>query len=402
MYGSYRNELAREDDDDRDEDLDRAGRFVEQGEESEMLKSKTLNDMKSFYNGQTLDERMAEIRKSIVYIRQHWEEYDAFIVSLKELMQESGIDFKDPLTVAHANAVLTREWKRDWMTEEEAKEKEPSYDAIKLYTSKEGYAQIYRVSNDIFRQESSVSMTEKIRSVVFLVELINIDLYNYCLRNPTQSNFEGSVYRGLCLSGEDLAAYETLRKLPIAKRNIAVPLGLLSASADIKTARKFIKHQMKRRKADPDNHALIMKINVIGLKPGYVEFYKKTFTTTVLSTICAVDVKELSRHKDEKEVLLRGPFFQVLDFYKTDEDIMGKPCNVLEVVMLNSNRDHISTAHLGDQDAAARDMFGTMVTVTRSEYALNYCESKGLSEDADEYRTILDASKEKLDRIMMK
>lgn len=106
--------------------------------------------------------------------------------------------------------------------------------------------------------------------------------------------------------------------------------------------------------------------------------------------------------KDEKEVLLRGPFFQVLDFYKTDEDIMGKPCNVLEVVMLNSNRDHIITAHLGDQDAAARDMFGTMVTVTRSEYALNYCESKGLSEDADEYRTILGASKEKLDRIMMK
>ena len=397
MYSSYKDDLDRED---RDDDLDRAGRFVEQGEESEMLKSKSLNDMKSFYNGQTLDERMAEIRKSIVYIRHHWDQYDSLIDSLKELMQESGMEFKDPLTVAHAQAVLSKETKRDWMTEEEAKERDSSYDAIKLYTSKEGYAQIYRVSNDIFRQESSVSMTEKIRSVVFLVELINIDLYNYCLRYPEQTNFEGSVYRGMCLSSDDINAYEALRKLPIAKRNIAVPLGLLSASANVKVARKFIKHQMIQRKADKDTNALIMKINVIGLKPEYMEHYRKTFTTTVLSTICAVDIHKLSRHKDEKEVLLRGPFFLVLDFYKDEEGVDGKPCSVLEIVMLNANRDHISTAHLGDKDAAARDMFGTMVTVTRSEYALNYCERKGLADDADEYRKILNESKEKLERLM--
>ena len=397
MYSSFKDGQDRED---RDDELDRSGRFVEQGEDSEMLKSKSLNDMKSFYNGQTLDERMAEIRKSIVFIRQHWDQYDTFIDSLRELMQEGGMQFKDPQTVAHAEAVLSKETKRDWMNEKEAQDREPSYDAIKLYTSKEGYAQIYRVSNDIFRQESSVSVTEKIRSVVFLVELINIDLFNYCLRNPLRTDFEGSVYRGMCLSSEDLGAYEALRKLPIAKRNIAVPLGLLSASANVNVARKFIKHQMKQRAADKDNNALIMKINVIGLKPEYMEHYRKTFTTTVLSTICAVDIHELSRHKDEKEVLLRGPFFLVLDFYKDDELIDGKPCNILEIVMLNANRDHISTAHLGDKDAAARDMFGTMVTVTRSEYAVKYCERRELVDDADEYRKILNDSKEKLDRLM--
>ena len=88
------------------------------------------------------------------------------------------------------------------------------------------------------------------------------------------------------------------------------------------------------------------------------------------------------------------------DFYKDDELIDGKPCNILEIVMLNANRDHISTAHLGDKDAAARDMFGTMVTVTRSEYAVKYCERMELVDDADEYRKILNDSKEKLDRLM--
>lgn len=395
----YDNDREDYESDDRNDD--RAGRFVEQGEQSEMLKSKTINDLKSFYNGTNLGERMTEIRKSIVYVRRNWDQYDIFIDSLKALLQESGIGFKDPLTVEHAEDVLSKEKNRQWMTEQDENLEEPSYAAIKLYTSKEGYAQIYQVGNDIFRQESSVSMLEKIRSVVFLVELINIELFNYCLRNPVMANFQGSVYRGLCLASEDIQAYEIVRKLPIEKRNIAVPLGLLSTSADVGTARKFIKHQMKRRKGDKDSYALLMKINVISLKPEYVDFYKKSFPTSALSTICAVDIHELSRHKEEKEVLLRGPFFQVLDIHEGNRDIDGKPCKTLEVVMLNSNRDHISTAHLGDQDSAAREMFGTIVSVTRNEYCLKYCESKGLNEDANEYRKILNTGTEKLENLMV-
>jgi hypothetical protein len=49
-----------------------------------------------------------------------------------------------------------------------------------------------------------------IRSVVFLVELINIDLFNYCLKCPERTNFEGIVYRGICVSDEDLSAFKAL------------------------------------------------------------------------------------------------------------------------------------------------------------------------------------------------
>ena len=145
-----------------------------------------------------------------------------------------------------------------------------------------------------------------------------------------------------------------------------------------------------------------MIINVIGLKPEYLEHYTKRFPISVLSTICAVDIHKLSFHPEEREVLLRGPFMQVLHVYRDEGDLLGQPCDVLEMVMLNSNRDHISTSQLGDQDDLARAMFGTMVGVTRCEFAIDYCERKGLEDDAAEYRKILDDSLVKLEDLMAK
>lgn len=382
--------------DDRDDDLDRQDRFVETGENPEMFKSKSLNSLKPFYNGSILDNRMAEIRKSIYYIRQHWDEFESFMTSLKQLLLENGsIEFKDQITREHAEKLFSS--KRNWMTHETVQHQEVTFEAVKLYTSKEGHSRIYRVSNNIFRQEDSVVSVEMIRSVVFLVELINIDLYNYCLKCPENTNFQGVVYRGLCVTGEDLEAFKKLRKEPISKRNIAVPLGLFSASSSLKVARKFIKHQLKQQKDDKnDVTPLVIKIHVIGLKPEYVQQYTSRFPSTVLTTICAVDIHKLSRHPSEKEVLLRGPFMLILDMYEDENTILSQPCHVLEAVMLNANRDHISTSFLGDLDTLARDMFAAMVTVTRSEFAARYCEEKGLERDENEYRNILQENCEKL------
>lgn len=212
------------DSDERGDDLDRSARFVDTEENPELFKSKSLNNKKPFYNGSILDNRMAEIRKSIYYIRLHWDEYDTFMTSLKQLILENDtIDFKDKTTRAHAENVLSS--KRDWMTTETIQTKDVSFEAVKLYTSKEGHARIYGLSNNIFRHEDSVVSVEMIRSVVFLVELINIDLFNYCLKFPERTNFEGIVYRGICVSDDDLSAFKSLRDEPISKRNIAVPLG---------------------------------------------------------------------------------------------------------------------------------------------------------------------------------
>ncbi|XP_045175691.2 uncharacterized protein LOC123536534 [Mercenaria mercenaria] len=386
--------------DNREDDLDRTDRFVETGENPEFFKSKSLSNLKPFYNGSVLDNRMTEIRKSIYYIRQNWSEFDTFLTTLKQLLLENGsIEFKDETTRKHAERLFTS--KRDWMTGEAVRNQDVSFEAVKLYTSKEGHSRIYRVSNQIFRHEDSVVSVEMIRSVVFLVELINIDLFNYCLKCPQQSNFQGVVYRGLCLTDADLAAFKTLRDEPISKRNIAVPLGLFSASSSLKVARKFIKHQLKDVKSeDTTLKPLVVKVHVIGLKPEYINHYSRRFPSAVLTTICAVDIHKLSRHPKEMEVLLRGPFMLILDMYEDELDILGKPCNILEAVMLNANRDHISTSFLGDLDTLARDMFAAMVTVTRSEFALKFCQEKGLGTDENEYRTILQESSEKLRNLL--
>lgn len=224
--GTKRNESEDDRDsetDDRADDIERLERFVETEENPEMFESKSLNNLKPFYNGSVLDSRMAEIRKSIYYIRQHWDEYEQFMTSLKQLLLENGsTEFQDKTTREHAEKVFSL--KRDWMTNEKIQNQDVTFEAVKLYTSKEGHSRIYRISNDIFRHEDSVVSVEMIRSVVFLVELINIDLFNYCLKCPEKTNFQGIVYRGLCISKEDLAAFKMLRDEPISKRNIAVPL----------------------------------------------------------------------------------------------------------------------------------------------------------------------------------
>lgn len=177
--------------------------------------------------------------------------------------------------------------------------------------------------------------------------------------------------------------------------------GLFSASASRSVAERFIKFRLKSAKADGKVLSpLLIKAHVIGLKPEHVEHYTSRFQA-VLTTICAVDIRKLSRHQKEQEVLLRGPFMLILDFYQDENTvILGQTCSVLEVVMLNANRDHISSSSLGDLDTLARDLFATMVTVTRSEFATKYCEDKGLTQDAIEYQRIVEENRSKLKELM--
>lgn len=184
--------------------------------------------------------------------------------------------------------------------------------------------------------------------------------------------------------------------------NFLLCSGLLSASSSLEVARKFIEHQLKHLPAEgKPSLPLIIKIHVISLKQEFVEHYTHRFPQTVLTTICAVDIQKLSRHRNEKEVLLRGPFMLVLDFYQDENiSVMGQACNVLEAVMLNANRDHITTSLLGSQEAVARDMFAAMVTVTRSEWSMKFCKNKGLVEDEKAYGSILEESERKVQELM--
>lgn len=158
---------------------------------------------------------------------------------------------------------------------------------------------------------------------------------------------------------------------------------------------------MKKREADGKaSFPLIIKIHVIGLKPEYTAHYKSRFPDSVLTTLCAVDIHQISLHRKEREVLLRT-FMLALDVYQDEAvTILNQPCSILEAVMVNTTRDHISVAFLGESDEEARQMFKAMVTVTKCEFAAEYCRTKGLVQDQREYVNIIQENKLTLERLM--
>ena len=194
------------------------------------FKSVMLNDLRPFYNGTTLNERMAEIRKSIYYIRQNWGDFEKLLQALKEFIEkDEEMELIKPETKASLDRLLVA--KRDWLSDDEVAATETlTYDAIRVYTSSEGYSKMYKFSNNIFRQADSVDSIQMIRNVTFMVELINIDLFNYCMKNPELQNFEGKVYRSMLVTDADIAAFRSLRNEPLNRRNIAVPLGIFHGS----------------------------------------------------------------------------------------------------------------------------------------------------------------------------
>ena len=229
MYENFRNAKAADSNSHTIEvqtDKKKDDRFSRYIDTEQFFKSMTLNDLRPFYNGTTLNERMAEIRKSIYYIRNNWGDFETLLQSLKEFIEkDEGMEFVEPESKASLDRLLVA--KRDWLSDEEVAAPETlTYDAIRVYTSSEGYRRMYKFSNNIFRQADSVDIIQMIRNVTFMVELINIDLYNYCTKNPELQNFEGKVYRGMLVPDADIAAFKSLRNEPLNRRNIAVPLGI--------------------------------------------------------------------------------------------------------------------------------------------------------------------------------
>ena len=357
-------------------DLRRVDRYVSDNDKSELFTSQNLNDLKPYYNGDIVSSRMADIRKSIEYIRDHWEDRERFAVNLAEFLinkigSESDQRFRERIEVI-------KNKDRNWGDIDKTQLDITNFEAVRLYTSEIGYNKIFGIMNSLFRYDDTVNDAKTVQTIVFLVELINIDLYNFCLKYKKYDNFTGIVYRGVGLNDSDFNAFRTLMKNDIPKRYIAVPLCLMSSTTNIETAKFFVRTKPK---------AILFKIHILALKPRYLEYYKQKNPTGVVSSICAVNIKDLSDFPEEDEIILRGAFFQVLDFYKDDQENL----HILEVCMLNSNRDHLSSNFLTDPNA--RRMFGLMVAVTRNEFAVEFYKQKGNEEQASAYQKCLDKAR---------
>lgn len=375
----------------------RCERFVDSSNE-QLLKSGNLNELNCFYQGDLVHERMAAVRRSIYDIRFNWPKFDQFMSRLKQFMENESTTSGGLSDSVKKIFERRRNWADLESTNESFSSLEEEFNVLHTYTTKEGFKEIFKISDGIFRNDLSVNFEDMIINAVFLVELINIDLFNYVYKFPEHRNFSGVVYRGMAIPRDVFGTFESLLQQPINKRYISIPLGLWSASLLLPQAMSFIKDELKRQ---PERVPLVMKIHVLNVDEDYLKVYRKKFQErSVVSTICAVDITNVSAFKEEREVLLRGGFYQALNFY--DEKIDGLDCKVLELVMLNTNRDHLSnpTLFVGNEESAARTLFGTMVGVTRNRFIVDYCQKHDLLDDLEKYQALLTEGQEKLKKLM--
>ena len=377
----------------------RAGRFGDWDDCKELYQSGKLGNTRPFFEGASVRERMNLIRKSIRYIRHNWDRYDEFLCDLQGLLKEENSNFGDnvaPSLSARMKRLFSvqKRWNDRIAVAEKTVLKGDDYDAVYLYTAETTYQQIFSFLNRVFRSELPGSSEKLLTSVVFLVELINIDLYNY-VRRAGLKDFEGVVYRGMGINREDFHAFSTICEQPLSERYISIPLGMISASQKPHPAKQFIEQRLKE---DDTKIPLMWKIHVISLEEKLLQVYHRMFPTSVVSSICAVPISNLSRYPQEEEVLLRGPFFQVLNFYKQGT-VNEKPLYILELVMLNSNRDHPSNAELGANGDLAQGVFRNIISISRNRFCLEYCQRHGLVDDAIEYHKRIAEDKQKLNKL---
>lgn len=281
-------------------------------------------------------------------------------------------------------------WKSKNQTDEIARQSRPTllqdredYAALEMYTTNDGYKKVFGYINQIFRK-SDVNETE-IYGAVGLVELLTIDLYNFRLANIGCSklyNFQDIVHRGLSVGPDVLKTFEDLMRQPLQNRNFSVPLAFVSTSTNQARIQEFLDKTEKGR------FRMHWKIHVHGLEPKLLAQYHSKHPQSVVTTICAMPISHVSEFANEQEVLLRGPFFQILRMY--EEQAGEHQVHVAEMVMLNANRDHGSelAEHHGEKELQ-RKHFGQICAASRYEICASLAQKYGLPE-ADGYRDLAD------------
>jgi|GEM_PF-1859606 len=366
-----------------------------------------------FFNDKIMDDRMTMIRGSINNIRERWKDFDRLIDELEEfifgyamknIFYNKDIDLNriqwNELREAFLGILQKR---RNWIDLSE-KEVDKDFNAVKYYTNDSAYKSIFYILNEFFRTEDLGDRKELLESAVFLVELINIDLYNYVKLNDHVNNYTGTVYRGMPIGKKEDGFLRELSELPALERRISVPLSLVSSSTDLVQAVQF-------SSTNADDRPILFRIRVESLDTTLINEYNTVFPDSKVSSICAVPIQELSFYNHEEEVLLRGPFFHLLNAYpsidpqgKAFQSETGKTIqnnvHIYDLVMVNINRDHPSTTNLGTKGKMARDAIIHMVNLTRMKYAISYAEkNKDLREDLEQYKRQYEESHNNLEKL---
>ena len=254
------------------------------------------------------------------------------------------------------------------------------YSAVWLYTSNEGYSGAFSAAKRSFR--TADASPEDLRIATLLVELLTIDLYNYWYSNQRAATFEGWVWRGLWMTKRDFDDIERKRRAgDVRSRYRSIPLALDSASNDKDVALRFLE-------TGAGDVPVLQRIWVHGLSDPSLSYYKTKFPSSPVSTICAVDISAISAFPRQGEVLLRGGFFQLLNVCPTTDRVRGKQVRVVEMVTMNTNRDHPATPQ-GPSGELARALIRSLVTAERTRYCVDYHREHGQPDDARLYAAAL-------------
>jgi hypothetical protein len=162
----------------------------------------------------------------------------------------------------------------------------------------------------------------------------------------------------------------------------------------IKTA---LVYALQDAENDPTKLPFLWRIHVANIDPDLLRIYNERFPSSVVTTLCAVPISEMSRFSQEQEVVLRGPFFQFIRLHKEFVHAAGMTIDVMDLVMLNTNRDHPSAMELGaEKGDEARKLFALLVGISRARICKNLAHEYGLTPDAGEFERIHDEQVQRL------
>lgn len=313
----------------------------------------------NFYVADNVSERMNQMRIHLINVRKNWNELEYRKNYIKKLC--SVIDLRE-------QDVLDKTW---CDVDKNITCKDFSF--IKTYTSQDGYEKIFSLMNTVFRCENINE--EQYDMATFLLEYINIEPFNYIhLKNNEANNFEDVVYRGCYFTEDIVESFKALLQLPVEKRGIGIPLSLMSSSKNINVAFEFLENQQFSDEDIKKQIPVLFKIHVSNLDRDFLDFYHSFYPDSVVSSICAVPIENLSVFKDEEEVLLRGAFFHVINFYELERKVKNIPIKVVEVVMVNSNRDHLTGSSF--ENTNARKLFNNLVGIQKFRKAREVLENE--------------------------
>ncbi|KAG5650687.1 hypothetical protein H0H81_011361 [Sphagnurus paluster] len=345
-----------------------------------------------FYQGEAVGNRMSSVRGAIVHVRESWGNYAMLMNELRRLLQE-GV--QEPLPSEDAQQLedvlaSVKEWidRRAGPAQEEE-----DYNVVRLYTSTFGYRLIFKITDIIIRTDTGITQRqEELNSAVFLLELLNVDLFNYVSVTQPADDFQGVVFRALPASEEQLQSFRELATKPISERDWAIPLTVISTSRNQDVAMDYAKAEVARL---PERQLFLWRIHVVGLDAELLRVYRERYPTSVVSTICAVPIDELSPFPEEEEVILRGPFFQLVQMQEEVLEGVGR-VYVMDSVTVNVNRDHPSTMELGEDGNGARELISTLVSMARTKACQGLAEGYGLVADAESYQRLYEEMVERL------